>query len=254
MSRSQITRPRAPTGLGDDDEGCPILHVDMDAFFASVEVARRQAGEPVTTAGSGRDLEGARRTLEVDGHVRQSEAVAGADRALEDYLGVGDGPGGQGEAEHGGGDATNGTMHETSLRRLFARGCRMSGEGGGPSGIQELLHARSLSCFRPVRAGFLASVSSSDFAFPSCEDSGVSSGLHGYSCGGSHGIRAKRGAHRVPFHPIEQRLREPPTIATLGQTGRIVNCGTIPRNGAVAVDKNADWLVTLVRPGLLDLI
>ena len=82
----------------------------------------------------------------------------------------------------------------------------------------------------------------------------VGSKLAAHSCGGSHGIRAKRGAHRVPFHPIEQRLREPPTIATLGQTGRIVNCGTIPRNGAVAVDKNADWLVTLVRPGLLDLI
>ncbi len=54
MSRSQINRPTAAQPVGADDRGCPILHIDMDAFYASVSLLDRPdlIGQPVLIGGS----------------------------------------------------------------------------------------------------------------------------------------------------------------------------------------------------------
>jgi DNA polymerase IV len=55
VSRSQVRRPRTAHHYGDDDSGSPILHVDMDAFYALVELRDRPdlVGTPVIVGAPG---------------------------------------------------------------------------------------------------------------------------------------------------------------------------------------------------------
>ena len=55
MSRRQFRPPPRASAEPPDDTGCTILHVDMDAFFASASLLARPdlVGTPVIIGGAG---------------------------------------------------------------------------------------------------------------------------------------------------------------------------------------------------------